>query len=136
MILERECNGKLIIIYSLPSFFQKGFEAKCYIDKISDSTDGRGQSFLGGDFSGQREQGLLLDHPWLKIYPESPFPYVVPVSTASSLPLPLNVPNLQVVQVFFYPLSFFFNFFTQPVAAARWWGPGGWQQLFVCMGSL
>lgn len=63
MILEREFNGKLIIIYYLPSFFQKGFEAKCYIDKISDSMDGRGQSFPGGDFFRAKGAGTAARSP-------------------------------------------------------------------------
>lgn len=73
--------------------------------------DRKWQLFPGGDFSGLRQRGLLLDHPWQKIYPKSLFPYAVPVSTAFPLPLPLNVRNLQVVQIFFLSFSFFFNFF-------------------------
>lgn len=108
-----------------------------YIAKISGSVDRKGQLLPGGDFAGQRQSGLLLDHPWQKIYPESLFPYAVPVSTAFPLPLPLNVWNLQVVQFFFfYPFLSFLIFFTLPTAAAEWWGPGGWRQLFVCMGPL
>lgn len=89
--------------------------------------------------SGRKKQGCF-GPPVTEMSPMSPFPYTVPAATASSLPPPLNVPYLQVVQDFFFSfLSLFFLFkffFTQSMAAARWWGPGGWQQLFVCMGPL
>lgn len=107
----------------LLSFLQKGLEAKSYIHRISGPVGRRGPSFPGDDVSGQREWGLLPDHPRMTIHEESPFLYVIPVSTASSLPLPLNVPNLQVVQVFFFfPIPFlsFLIFSHSP-----WQLPGG-----------
>lgn len=51
-------NGKLMVIYSLPSCFPKGFEAKCNNGRISGGMDGRGQSCPGVDFSGQRKWGV------------------------------------------------------------------------------
>ena len=67
------------------------------MDRISGHVDRRGQSFPGEDVLRQRD--LLPDHPWLATHLEGPFLHLIPVSTASLLPLPLNVPNLQVVQV-------------------------------------
>lgn len=64
--------------------------------------------------SGRKKQGCF-GPPVTEMSPVSPFPYTVPAATASSLPPPLNVPYLQVVQDFFflsYPFSFFLNFFS------------------------
>lgn len=85
--------------------------------------------------SGQKKQGCF-GPPVTEMSPVSPFPYTVPAATASSLPPPLNVPYLQVVQDFFFSflsLFFLFKFFFHTVHGSCKVVGAGRMAAAVCM---